>query len=74
MGDAKGVEGVIQIINAVLAHHSKEIATVPAQGEDMIRMSGDFADECDRMSYKTRRFNFRKEVRGFHTKIHKRPN
>ena len=42
----------------VLAHCNTKIATVAGQWGDMARASGDFADECDRMSNQTRRSNF----------------
>ena len=67
LGGTEVEEGVAQIINEVLAHRSKEIATLSARGENMNRMGGDVVDECDGMSYQTRWFNFRKASWGIHT-------
>ena len=51
--DKRGEEGVVQILNGVLPHRNKKIATLSAQGGGMVRMSGAFVDECDRMSNRT---------------------
>ena len=73
MGDARGEEGVDQIINEVLDQRNKKIPKLEAQGEDMIRMRGDCDGARGRLSNQTMRFNFRKEAWG-HTQIHERPN
>ena len=71
MADTQGEEGAARILNGVLAHRNKEIATVAAQGGDMIRTSGDFIDERGRMSNQTRWFNFGNAAWG---SIHKYTN
>ena len=60
--DTTDEEGVVQILNEILAHRNKKTPTVEAEGGDMIRTGGDSVDERCRMSNPTWRFNICKAL------------